>query len=227
MAGLDVINIPGGLQYDINDYGHYPLWSTHAGIWSAKSQESKAFTYVSGENIPGTTGRMATELDTNLKSTVGGLGYQEEMLVFSIMVEFPQHPLEQNSAGDAGLDPDKLLLYDMQTVTENTLFQFVVTEKTYNEGPLTRYPFGGGIWAVSAVNNHEAVNNGSPEHRAQKPLALPIHLQSLESFRSIFKFPYGSVGTLYNVWETIEETKTKIGYDFRVWLDGIRRRIVA
>jgi len=226
MAGLDVVNVPGQMQYDINDYGHYALFSTHAGIWSNKSQDSKAFTYVEGENIPGTANRQATALDTNLKSVVGGLGYQEEMLVFSIMVEFPQKPLEQNPNSPEGLDPNILLLADMQTVVENTLFEFKVTEKVYNEGPLTRYPFGGGIYAVSAVNNHELVNNGSPEHRAQKPLALPIHLQSLESFRSVMRFPYGSVGSLWNVWEVDGEEYTKVGYDFRVWLDGIRRRIV-
>jgi hypothetical protein len=226
MASIDTVSMPGGLSYDINDFGHYPLWSTHAGITSQNQGPIDGFTYSKGESIPGTANRVARELDTNLKASSPGLGYQEEMMIFSLMLELPQLPLDQ---GDPLLqDADHLLIRDFQTIYENTLFQLLVSEKVYNEGTIGRYPFGGGLWGVSDINGHEMLNNGAPTHRAQKPLAIPIHIQALEPFYTTLKFPYGNVGELFNTWDTTDaENPVQVGYDVRAWLDGIRRRAVA
>lgn len=220
MASIDQVSLPGGLSYDINDFGHYPLWSTHAGIVSLAPGPVDAFTYSKGESIPGTANRIARELDTNLKASSPGLGYQEEMMIFSIMLELPQLPLDQDPENP---DVDHLLVADFQTIYENTLFQLLVSEKVYNEGTIGRYPFGGGLWAVSAINGHELMNNGEPTHRAQKPLAIPIHIQALEPFYTTLKFPFGNVGQLINTYDG----DTEVGYDVRAWLDGIRRRAVG
>lgn len=224
MASIDTIRIPGGDEWDVNDYGHYPLVTTHAAIVSQRRTESRGFNYGEGETIPGTN-RIATLRDTNFKgSGSGGLGFAEEMLVWSIMVELPIKALYQKIT-----DPheDQYLLEDMKTLVENTWFQLVVTDKVYAEGILTRYPFGGGLWSVTNVNDAELVNNGMPAHTAQKPLAVPIHLMSMEQFASLLKFPYGDCGVLFNTFDSEGEGQTEIGYDVRVWLDGIRRRPVA
>ena len=224
MASIDTIRLPGGQEWDVQDYGHYPLWTTHAAIISQRATESRGFNYGEGETIPGTN-RLATLRDTNFKgSGSGGLGFAEEMLIYSVMVELPHRALEQQ---DGDPHPDEFLLRDMLVMLENTVVRLVVTDKVYTEGILTRYPFGGGIWAVTNVNDAELVNNGEPQHQAQKPLAVPIHLMSMEPFYSLLLFPYGNVGVLFNTWVTEDEVQAEEGYDLRVWLDGIRRRPVA
>lgn len=226
MASVDTIRLPSGQEWDVQDYGHYPLWTTHAAITSERATESRGFNYGEGETIPGTN-RLATLRDTNFRgSGSGGLGFAEEMLIYSIMIELPHRAMEQQ---DGDPHADQFLLRDLLVFLENTVFRFNVTDKVYSEGIVTRYPFGGGLWAVTNVNDAELVNNGEPSHMGQKPLAVPIHLMSMESFSSLLLFPYGNVGVLFNTWFTDPDTgvQAEEGYDFRVWLDGIRRRPVA
>lgn len=224
MASIDTVRLATGQEYDVNDYGHYPLWSTFAGIIANLAQEAWAFNYSLGQTVPGTN-RRAFELDTNLSSANQGLGYAEEMMVYSIAIELPQLPLAQGTNEGDPNDPDILLLHDMQTLFEHTLFQFFVTRKVYSEGTLSRYPFGGGLWAVSNVNNAELVNNGFPVAGAMRPLALPIHLMSEEPFYALLRF-FPDSGNLFNTFDP-DSTTDQVGYDIRCWLDGIRRRPVA
>lgn len=229
MASVDTIRLPSGQEWDVQDYGHYPLWTTHAGIISLRATDSRGFNYGEGETIPGTN-RLATLRDTNFKgSGSGGLGFAEEMLIYSVMIELPIRPLEQEVEADPAPPPDTFLLEDLKTMVENTVFRLIVTDKVYTEGILTRYPFGSGLWAVTNVNDAELANNGAPTHEAQKPLAVPVHLMSMEQFYSLLTFPYGNIGPLWNTWVTDPDTQeqSQEGYDVRVWLDGIRRRPVA
>jgi hypothetical protein len=225
MASVDSVRLPTGQEFDIQDFGHYPLWSTFAGIMAGMPAEGVwAFNYTTGQTIPGTN-RRANELDTNLSSANQGLGYAEEMMVYSVTIELPQRPGLQADAIPAF--PDDLLLHDMQILYERTLLQFYVTRKVYTEGTLSRYPFGGGLWAVSNVNNAELVNNGFPVAGAQRPLALPIHLMSEEPFYALLRF-FPDSGPLLNTFqEDAQEVLVEVGYDIRCWLDGIRRRPVA
>lgn len=223
MASVDSVRLPTGQEFDVQDFGHYPLWSLFAGIMGNMQADVWAFNYSQGQTIPGTN-RRASDLDTNLSSANQGLGYAEEMMVYSICIELPQTPLEQEDVEPA--EPDWLLLRDMQELFEHTLFQFFVTKKVYSEGTLSRYPFGGGLWGISNVNNAELVNSGFPVAGAQRPLALPIHLMSEEPFFALLRF-FPDSGNLLNTWETEGQEKVEVGYDLRVWLDGIRRRPVA
>jgi len=222
---IDTIQLPGGGEWDLNDFGHYPLWTTHAGLRSLRATESRGFNYGLGETIPGTN-RLATLRDTNFKgSGAGGLGFAEEALIFSAMIETPIRALDQEV--DGGAPADWFLLEDLKTIEENTIAQLWVTEKVYTEGIITRFPFGSGLWAVTNVNDAELVRNGEPSHESQKPLAMPIHLMSLENFYSLLVFPYGNIGLLWNTWATDPEDpdeQIEIGYDFRFWLDCVRRR---
>lgn len=220
MASIDTVRLATGQEYDVNDYGHYPLWSTFAGIVANLGQEAWAFNYSLGQTVPGTN-RRAFEIDTNLSSANQGLGYAEEMMVYSIAIELPQLPLLPANDNN----PDLLLLHDMQVLYEHTLFQFYVTRKVYSEGTLSRYPFGGGLWATTNVNNAELVNNGFPVAGAMRPLALPIHLMSEEPFYALLRF-FPDAGALINTYDD-SEVPVEIGYDIRCWLDGIRRRPVA
>jgi hypothetical protein len=224
MASVDAVRLANGQEFDIQDFGAYPLWSVFAGIIANMPSEGVwAFNYTTGQTIPGTN-RRANDLDTNLSSANQGLGYAEEMMVYSIMLELPVRPLLQEDAVPAF--PDDLLLVDMQILSEVSLFQFFVTRKVYSEGTIARYPFGGGLWAATNVNNAEVVNNGFPVAGAQRPLGLPIHLMSEEPFfgRLIF-FP--DSGALLNTWAVEGEDRVEVGYDIRCWLDGVRRRPVA
>jgi hypothetical protein len=224
MASVDAVRLANGQEFDIQDFGAYPLWSVFAGIVANMPSEGVwAFNYTTGQTIPGTN-RRANDLDTNLSSANQGLGYAEEMMVFSIMLELPVVPLLQSEV--PGPEPDLLLLHDLQILVDVSLFQFFVTRKVYSEGTIPRYPFGGGLWAATNVNNAELVNNGFPAAGAQRPLGLPIHLMSEEPFyaRLIF-FP--DSGNLLNTYVTEGEEQVEVGYDIRCWLDGVRRRPVA
>jgi hypothetical protein len=228
MASVDSVRLASGQIFDITDFGHYPLWSTFAGIMAGMPSEGVwAFNYTTGQTIPGTN-RRANELDTNLSSANQGLGYAEEMMVYSITLELPQRPGFQDP--DEQEQPDDLLLHDMQILVERSLFQFFVTRKVYSEGVMTRYPFGGGLWAATNINNAELVNNGFPVAGAQRPLALPIHLMSEEPFYALLRF-FPDSGPLLNTFQEETpgdpESRVEVGYDIRCWLDGIRRRPVA
>jgi hypothetical protein len=224
MASVDSVRLASGQEFDIQDFGAYPLWSVFAGIIANMPSEGVwAFNYTTGQTIPGTN-RRANDLDTNLSSANQGLGYAEEMMVYSIMLELPVRPLEQED--DPPAEPDLLLVHDMQILSEVSLFQFFVTRKVYSEGTIARYPFGGGLWAVTNVNNAEICNNGFPVAGAQRPLGLPIHLMSEEPFFARITF-YPDSGALLNTWAVEGEDRVEVGYDIRCWLDGIRRRPVA
>jgi len=225
MASIDTVRLPNGQEYDIQDYGHYPLWSTFAGITAFNPNDFWAFNYSTGQMIPNTN-RMANELDTNLSSSNQGLGYAEEMMVYSIMIQLPELPGLQSD--DPLPDPTLRLLWDMQTLTEVTLFSFYVTKKVYSEGTIDRFPFGGGLWATTTLTDQELVSNGFPVAGAQRPLALPIHLMSEEPFYAIMRC-YPDTGDLKNTYalDPVTEEPVEVGYDIRCWLDGIRRRPVA
>ena len=225
MASIDTVRLPTGQEYDIQDYGHYPLWSVFAGITANNPNDFWAFNYSTGQMIPNTQ-RMATDLDTNLSSANQGLGYAEEMMVYSIMIQLPVLPGLQSD--DPEPYPTEKLLHDMLTLNEVALFSFYVTKKVYAEGTIDRFPFGGGLWAATTLTDQELVTNGFPVAGAQRPLSLPIHLMSEEPFYAILRC-YPDTGNLRNTYvlDATTEERVEVGYDIRVWLDGIRRRPVA
>jgi hypothetical protein len=223
MASIDTVRLPTGQEYDIQDYGHYPLWSIFDGITAALATDVWAFNYSTGQQIPGSViNARAEEIHTNLASANQGLGYAEEMMVYSIMIQLPVIPGFQDD--DPAPNPDDLLVHDMQILFSRTLFQFYVTKKVYSEGTLDRYPFGGGLWAVTNINNAEVLSNGFPVAGAQRPLSLPIHLMSEEPFYALLRF-FPNSGALLNTYQ--DDNQTEVGYQIRCWLDGIRRRPVA
>ena len=207
---FNTIKLPTGQEVDIDRYGDYHLWSTAHGFITGVAQEIECFNYKRGDTVPGTAVR-ATKLDTNLDKMQGALGYSEEMMVHGISIQLP-HQI----ATDLAVVDDRLA-HDMVNLIDQVYFHFDVLSKVYSEGTIDCYPFFGGLYIESDVNNHEYVNNGMPMSGAAKPLALPIHITGKSSFRAVFEFPRGALAGLTN-------TNANNDYELRVWLSGIRSR---
>jgi len=206
----NTIKLPTGQEVDIDRYGDYPIWSVAKGFFNAVTQEIECFNYKRGDTVPGTVLR-ATKLDTNLDKMQGALGYSEEMMVHGISIQLPHVIATDPSVVDFRLAAD------MINIIDHTYFHFDVLSKVYSEGTLDCYPFFGGLYIDSDVNNHEYVNNGMPMSGGAKPLALPIHLTGKSNFKAIFEFPNGALA-LTNA------TSANLDYEIRVWLCGIRSR---
>ena len=212
MADLgNTMRLATGQEVDIDRYGDYGLYSTAVGFFNAVAQEIECFNYKRGDTIPGTAGVRATKLHTNLDKMQGGLGYSEEMLVHCIAIQLPH--MVPSSVGGI----DHRLGEDMNLLIDQTYFHFDCNTKVYSEGVIDCYPYFGGLFIVSDVNNHEYVNNGMPMSGGAKPLALPIHLTGKSSFKSVFEFPLGAL-VLLNALDAAHD------YEVRVWLNGIRSR---
>jgi len=209
----NIVRLPSGVEYDIDRYGDYPLYSTFHGIVNGVQVKLQCFNYIKGDTIPGTVGAIATELDTNLDKISKGVGYTEEMLIYGIAIQLPHR------VAKAGENPDIGLLSDLVEIIDKTYFHFDIQNKIYAEGTLDCFPFFGGLWGFTTLNQQEYMNNGMPQSASAKPLALPIHITGKSTFQALLEFPNGALA-LTNVGTVADNQDYKI----RVWLLGIRSR---
>jgi hypothetical protein len=97
----------------------------------------------------------------------------EEMLVYTMQVE-----------ADPRCNPQT-----MQSIVLRTLFTLSVGGiKNYTDGPITRYPSGGGIAGFSVIANASVISNGVPGVHAAKQMAIPVHIGGGEKFWGIYRF---------------------------------------
>jgi hypothetical protein len=175
MATLKKIKLPDGKEITLADWGAYPLRSTVElvnvnGIGVAPA-EIRVFTYTVGQQVP-LTNRNADDLDCN-NALPSQMPVDEEMLVYSMQIE-----------ADPRCNPQTL-----QNIVLRTLFMLVVGGiKNYTDGPITRYPSGGGIAGFSIIANASVVQNGMAGVHAAKQLAIPVHIAGGEKFWGIYRF---------------------------------------
>lgn len=205
----NIVRLATGQEFDIDRYGDYPLYSS-VYLCNGTQVKLRCFNYRIGENIPGPNVQ-ATELDTNLDKQASGLGYSEEMLVWAIAWQFP------HDTPTAPANPDIGLANDLINICDFTYYTFEMNGKVYAEGTLDAFPFPGGLYVESQLNNAEYVNNGMPMSGALKPLALPIHITGKASIVSVLQFPRGALALA-------NSASLAVAYRCRNWLFGIRGR---
>lgn len=209
----NIIRLPAGAEYDLDLYGDYPLYSVVKGVVSGTSAKLLLFNYIQGENVPGTVGQRANELDTNLDKAAKHLGYAEEMMIHCIAWQLPHAVVDGPEVGP----PDNMLLHDSIELIDKTYFAFKIQNKVYAEGTLDAFPFFGGLYVPTTQNNAEYVNNGVPQSGSAKPLGMPIHITGKSTILGELLFPYGAL-TLFGAEADGD------GYQMRCWLLGLRAR---
>ena len=175
MATLKKIRLPDGKEITLADWGAYPLRSTLELVNDANgfvvTTEARLFTYTVGQQVP-SQGRAADELDCN-NALPSQMPVDEEMLVYTMQVE-----------PDVRMNP-----LTMRSIILRTLFTLSVGGiKNYTDGPITRYPAGGGMFGMSGIANSNVLANGLPGVHAAKQLAIPVHIAGGEKFWAIFRF---------------------------------------
>lgn len=174
MATLKKIRLPDGKEITLADWGAYPLRSTlelvnRNGTGVAET-EIRLFTYTVGQQVP-TTNRNADDLDCN-NALPSQMPVDEEMLVYTMQIE-----------ADPRCNPQTL-----QNIVLRTMFTLSVGGiKNYTDGPITRYPSGGGLAGFSVINNSSVLSNGVPGVHAAKQMAIPVHIAGGEKFWAIFR----------------------------------------
>jgi len=174
MATLKKIRLPDGKEITLADWGAYPLRTTIELVnqnGAVAPNELRVFSYTVGQQVP-STNRNADDLDAN-----NALGSQmpvdEEMLVYTMQIE---------------ADP-RCTPVTLQNIVLRTLFMLNVGGiKNYTDGPITRYPAGGGIAGFSVIGNATIISNGSPGTHAAKQLAVPTHIAGGEKFWGLYRF---------------------------------------
>jgi hypothetical protein len=217
MATLKKIRLPDGKEITLADWGAYPLRSTleldNDAAGFVNVNEVRVFTYTVGQQVP-ITNRPADELDAN-NALPSQMPVDEEMLVYTMQIE-----------ADPRCTPQTL-----RSIVLRTYFTLSVGGiKNYTDGPITRYPAGGGIWGFSVITNESVVSNGQPGVHAAKQLAIPIHIAGGEKFWGIYRFfqrvPIGG-GAASNI-SLVDETNAALPEDeprqLVTYLDGLRKR---
>jgi len=236
MASVRTVTLPDGATFTMSDWGDYQLTS-RAEILNTNAQEVTLFNYTVSQELPGgaSNGR-ATVMDTNMP-TAGALPLRHQMVVFSIQILFDEAKTNTAAKGlvhnvdESGYQQVFVSegIRKWNTIKSNIYFNLVVEgTKPYAEGPIDRFPSGGGL---DLINSEEAgtptqsgycMNNGEPGMHAARRLAMPIHIGALEQFQGIFKFPRGA---LPNWTDNVAGTKGDFG--LTVTLNGPRQRPVG
>lgn len=224
MATLKKIRLPDGKEITLADWGAYPLRSTVELVnqnGAVAPAELRVFTYTVGQQVP-ITNRNADDLDCN-NALPSQMPVDEEMLVYCMELE---------------TDP-RCTPATLRNIILRTMFTLSVGGiKNYTDGPITRYPSGGGISGFTQIANETISSNGVPGTHAAKQLAIPVHIAGGEKFWGIFRFfqrweltaPGVSALTairLLDVAGNLIPNMPNAGWEPRqivVYLDGLRKR---
>ncbi len=237
---INRIRLPDGASFNIEEWLHWPLFSTLEGAAGA-NVDLRAFSYVVGQPVPQagviSTGRRdATETDTN-HDRRSAMGHDEAFICFSMTFEhfaiegsdnqdsvFTVPPLD-NAAVAPILSGTNLRI--MQRFMMYEMFVGAGISKPQASAPLSYY--GQGIGAVAygsgdalAITNGGAtalnLNYGtagpvSPHN--QRLYQLPVVIHSDRVFNVRMSTPAGPLAGVDQDWR------------LRLYCDGLKRRPVA
>lgn len=215
MANGINVALPEGTELDITNFGDFPLYYTAKNITNVARNQIYLYNAVVGDPSP-IVGVQYTELDTNLY-TKNSLGYAEEMAIMAIACELPQQCVTVPTTPVV----DHPFQSDMRAIAMATYFELRVAQSLYSEGPITEYPFGGGLFVQSTENVSEQVTNGVPQSATMRPLAMGIKVTSKDTFAAKLRWPNGYFGTA-PVQALVGMGAT--GYDLRWWLYALRAK---
>lgn len=236
------LRLPDGTEVGFVDWQDMPLYSTIDLLSAFNDLELNLFTYVVGDQVPGsgniTVNRTATERDTNVQ-VAGSLASTEEMLIFSIQPEYMQlrtadgTPTDASSAVPAGD-------FGLPTATGQNLAEFhrllilslITSQKVEHSAPLGYYNTGFGAtsgWGFMDEDVAPTLRSygtaGVPSQAAVRSVAVPVYIGGQEKYRVALTNPRGVAVNFRD--EVNNAVLTQSLYQIRVLLNGLLKRPVS
>ena len=248
MAQITKVRLPDGRTLTPGDWtSAEPLYST-IEIAAGTYTTLQAFSYALGGDVPGSVGpRKANITDTNLQGQGSQIPENEEIIVYSMMIE--GFTVNQKDKPDYdGTAPQTLLMnppdlphvsiQDMLALQRDLIIVArIASVKEYTRAPLGWFPASMGVFptyqqvtssveAGGKIENTKGVpgfvtgNNGSVDVGGKRVFASPLYVEGGESLSVDFLAPAGEVAGL-----SFATSDGRIR--LRTYLDGYRRRPVA
>lgn len=216
------INLPDGTTVDIDEWLHWPAYST-LECASTAALNLRIFTYVVGQRVPGqgTTARNATDADTNWIAKAR-VNHDEAYIFFNWTFEHFALEGSDVSTGSPAVDvgsAPQLTAGNLRRLGRDVVCELVVgagIDKPMARSPLSYLMQGPGAPAFpGGATPVSAGTSGLPSPRNQRRWNLPVFV---ESDRVMFMKVFSPIGTI-----------TGLSQDFRLrfYLDGLKRRPVA
>lgn len=232
MAQLDKVRLPDGRIVRPTEWSSTPLYST-VEIATGAITPLQGFSYGVGNSVPGSVGPRASTLsDTNMRGPGAVLPENEELLIYSIMVEFfmvsitAATYLTNNDV--SAPNPPEMSGLNMARIQRDTLVVLrIAATKAYMKHPVGFFPQGMGIFTHSGDARNTLDRqilggmNGSPNTYDRRDLATPHRVAPGEAFTITLEFPRGSVAGLNFGNDTNARVRA------RIYADGYRMRPVA
>jgi hypothetical protein len=235
MAQINKVRLPDGRTVRPTEWSSTPLWSS-VEIGTGNQQTLSAFSYSQGQEVPGAlTNRKAQLCDTNFRGDGAVLAENEELLIYSVMVEcfakavtIADYFTNEDGAtpNPPHVGPQNMLRFQQDVM----LVMAIANTKDYLQHPVGFFPAAMGVNIVmsDAVNNTDAAavmmgHNGCVNTYDNRKLATPHRVGPGEAFTIDFEFPQGSIRNL-NFGDDGANGARLVA---RVYADGYRRRPVA
>jgi len=252
MNQITTMRLPGGKEVAFVDWNDKPLYSTVDLLAGFTDTEILAFTYVVGDQVPGTTNatvqRTASERDTNT-STPGAMASTEEMLVYAIRPEIFEANVDPNSAtdlttivtaagiiahGPGGMTPS---VSRLSILNYFLMLRLEVSQKIMQRAGLQYFNSGMGPTSAGAFAEAQAIvaaraprtigNQGLASQEAVRSMSVPIHIGGQEKYYVALENPAG-VAMQSGITEDTPPTQdTEIVHSIRINLDGLYKRPVS
>lgn len=245
MAQITKVRLPDGRTLTPGDWtSAEPLYST-IEIAAGTYTTLQAFSYALGGDVPGSVGpRKANITDTNLQGQGSQIPENEEIIVYSMMIEgFTVNQKDKPAyvGGGAPLvmnppDLPHVSIQDMLALQRDLIIVArIASVKEYTRAPLGWFPASMGVFptyqqvtssvagadeSTKGVDGFVTGNNGSVEVGGKRVFASPLYVEGGESLSVDFLAPAGEVAGL-----SFATTDGRIR--LRTYLDGYRRRPVA
>jgi len=227
---INKVQLPDGTEVVIDEWLHYPLFSTiQIGSLggTGDSTNLRAFSYVQGMRVPSTTNvtggtRLADARDTNMVKR-GGLNYDEAFILYAITYE--AFALTPNTVTPPVAAPAPVLTAEnVKRLQRDLLVELIVGAQ--QQKPQLRSPFSfiGQSAGTKSFASTGAVGlgiafsqgtGGSIDARNQRRLELPIYIESQQVAFMKVSSPIGTIAGL--------DQQVRL----RWYWDGLKRRPVA
>jgi hypothetical protein len=231
------VRLPDGRIVRPTEWSSSPLYSTVeiAGGGAALVPLS-GFAYGLGGSVPGSVGpRGSTLVDTNVSGEGGVLPENQELLLYSIMVELFQVVVSRANYVAAGStfkpDAPEVLAANVSRFQRDTLLELrIANTKEYMSHPVGFFPQAMGVHSYNGQYQNNEGNgplvgtNGGVNIYEGMSFATPHRVLPGEAFEIRLLFPSGTINTFGNLDFGNDASARLAG---RIYADGYRMRPVA
>lgn len=233
---INKVQLPDGTEVVIDEWLHYPLFSTiqiGSTGGNGDSTNLRAFSYVQGMRVPSTTNvtggtRLADARDTNMVKR-GGLNYDEAFILYAITYETfalteSVTTAEDPPASQLNAPAPVLTAENVKRLQRDLLVELIVGAQ--QQKPQLRSPFSfigqsagtKSFASTGSVGSGTAFSQGTGggiDARNQRRLELPIYIESQQVAFLKVSSPIGTIAGL--------DQQVRL----RWYWDGLKRRPVA